>query len=112
MKTTISYFIFLLLITGVNAQESKTTSSNTSDTLHHIENIDDNTGTLLNTSINNDAIKDDTCYAELSKITFYKALIQRNGFNIEVEDTQEDHIALKSTEEIIVNNRERVSYSE
>ncbi len=106
MKTTFSLLIFLFLIAGVNAQEAVSTKkSNDTNEMTVVEET--NKSTSLSQDI---TIEEDMCYAELSKITFYEALIRQNGFEIELKE--ETAISLKNTEDIITNNKQRISYSD
>jgi len=111
MKTTISLLIFLFLTIGVNAQEVNTTN----DTDKVVVTQKENTDTLsTNENTASTVIEDEICYAELSKRAFYEALIRQGGFQEQLneEEKMNTYISLKNTEEIITNNKERISYSE
>ncbi len=106
MKTTISCFLFLFLITGVTAQEIKI-----KDTRDKIDtNIDISLSQENLKSGSNISFEEDVCYAELSKTAFYEALIRQNKFKIDLK--KNNTIALKNTEDIIANSKKRISYSE
>ncbi len=109
MKTVISFFIFSFLITGVYAQEvAATTDYDTKTEKATAYNIDISSSEVVH--VTNSAVEDDICYSEISKVTFYEALIRQNNFNIDLKES--NNIALKNTEDIIKNNKERVSYSD
>jgi hypothetical protein len=110
MKNTISCITLFFLVIGINAQEIKTenhiTKANETTTVASKETATDISSSrraLLNTS------QENTCYSEISKATFYEALIRQNGLEIYLNDSD---LALKNTEDIITNNKDRISYSE
>ncbi|WP_271767390.1 hypothetical protein [Aquimarina algiphila] len=106
MKTTISCILFLFLIAGVTAQEIKTTNNNDKASVNNdISSSDKDSESDVNVTL-----EEDVCHAELSKVAFYEALIRQNGFDINLK--KNNIIALKNTEDIIANNKERISYSE
>ncbi|WP_106793820.1 hypothetical protein [Aquimarina sp. Aq78] len=112
MKTTISCITLLFLVIGINAQEIKTknhiTKANETATVTSKEtttNISSSTRALKTEN----TLEEDTCYSEISKATFYEALIRQNGFEIHLNNSD---LVLKNTEDIITNNKERISYSE
>ncbi|GAA4276985.1 hypothetical protein [Aquimarina mytili] len=115
MKSTLVFFIFFALTLSINAQETKTIDSKNNHKNFVSENTNNNTSpsTIL-TPLTDDLIEDNICYAEISKVTFFKALIKQNGFDITIQEGDDNNtdIALKSTEEIITSNKERISYSE
>ncbi|WP_438710290.1 hypothetical protein ACSTS3_14620 [Aquimarina muelleri] len=97
MKTTISCFILLLFFTGINAQEIKITDPTTTNEIAAVSN---NKNTDIPTPITLKAeqiLEDDACYSEISKITFYEALIRQNEFEISLDNKTLD---LKNTENI------------
>lgn len=102
MKTTISCFILLLFFTGINAQEIKVTNpETTANEIALTSSSDKNTDTSLLAALKTEqTIEDDACYSEISKITFYEALIKQNGFDISLDNTTLD---LKNTENILTN---------
>lgn len=92
MKTTISCFILLLFFTGINAQEIKITNPET--TTNEVAILSNDKPAVLNTEQTAD---DYTCYSEISKITFYEALIKQNGLEISLDNQTID---LKTTNNI------------
>ncbi len=115
MKTILFLFVFFTLTTSGKAQETKTI-----DTKNESKSIvvkkTNHTTSIKNSiaSISDNSFEENICYAEISKVTFYQALIKQNGFNINIKDNENEDVvgfALKSTEEIITNNKERISYS-
>ncbi|MFC5047234.1 hypothetical protein ACFSTE_08075 [Aquimarina hainanensis] len=50
------------------------------------------------------------CYSETSRVAFYEALIDKNGFDIELRNSK--GVAIKSTEEIISKAKSLILYSE
>lgn len=109
MKTTISFILFLFLIAGVTAQEIKTINNNDNASVDNHISLSEK----VSKTDDNILFEEDVCHAELSKITFYEALIRQNGFKINLEKNKVTAIAtLKNTEDIITNNKERISYSE
>ncbi len=112
MKNTLLLSIFLLLTVGICAQEVKTIDNENSLETTVSKNTNTSSTSIITTSTDS-LIEDTICYAEISKVAFYKALIKQNGFNINIRENDSTvDIALKNTEEIIINNKERVSYSE
>ncbi|MCK8522389.1 hypothetical protein M0D21_12465 [Aquimarina sp. D1M17] len=104
MKTTLSLFIFLFLSTvAITAQEANTTSLN---------NKDQKDKTVTEAKENEDERA--VCYSEISKVTFYEALIRQNNFDIQLKDSKDynANLVLKNTEDIIKNNQERISYTD
>ncbi len=94
-------------MTGINAQETKTIAENINNTNEVVKSYSDSAIHALNSIL----LEEDTvCYSEISKVTFYEALIRQNNFDINLKES--DNIALKNTEDIIKNNKDRVSYSE
>ncbi|WP_109851505.1 hypothetical protein [Aquimarina sp. AU58] len=108
MKTTISCITLLLLTIGINAQEIKTEN--------HITNANE-TANVTTTDVSSstralkteNTLEEDTCYSEISKATFYEALIRQNGLEIHLNNSD---LVLKNTEDIITNNKDRISYTE
>ncbi|EZH74438.1 hypothetical protein ATO12_11755 [Aquimarina atlantica] len=111
MKTTISCITLLLLTIGINAQEIKTenhsTNANETADVTSKEAITDVSSTRALKTEN--TLEEDTCYSEISKATFYEALIRQNGLEIYLNNSD---IVLKNTEDIITNNKDRISYTE
>ncbi|PKV49501.1 hypothetical protein ATE84_1527 [Aquimarina sp. MAR_2010_214] len=110
MKTTISCITLLFLVLGINAQEIKTenhiTKANETAAVNSKKtNVSSSTRALKTEN----TLEEDTCYSEISKATFYEALIRQNGLEIYLNNSD---FALKNTEDIITNNKERISYSE
>lgn len=102
MKNTISCFILLLFFTGINAQEIKVTNPETTTSEISFTSSDKNTvSSLLTEGKKEQTTENDACYGEISKITFYEALIKQNGFNISLNNKALD---LKNTENIIITN--------
>jgi hypothetical protein len=111
MKTTISCITLLLLTIGINAQEIKTEN--------HITNADETanvTSKETTTDVSStralkteNTLEEDTCYSEISKATFYEALIRQNGLEMYLNNSD---LVLKNTEDIITNNKNRISYTE
>ncbi len=108
MKTVISFFIFSFLIAGVNAQEIATTIDHPIETENIIDSNNNSTSETIQTT--NTAVEEDICYSEISKVTFYEALLRQNKFDIYLKES--DNIALKNTEDIIKRNKDRISYSD
>lgn len=101
MKTTISCFILLFFFTGINAQEIKITNPETTTNEITLTSSDENTDPSLLTEVKKEqTVEDNACYSEISKITFYEALIKQNGFEISLDDKTLD---LKNTENILSN---------
>lgn len=110
MKTVISFFIFSFFIIGANAQEttSKIDHPKKAEIIQHSKK-DLSTSQSL-PEVNITATEEDICYGEISKVTFYEALIRQNNFDIDLKES--DNIALKNTEDIIKNRKNRISYTE
>lgn len=110
MKTTILLFALLFTITAVSAQETNTTV-NTDDKNKQISTsqVDNSTETLEASELIY-SLQNMTCYSEISKVTFYEALIRQNNFDIELKDSEK--LVLKNTEDIINNRKDRISYSD
>ncbi|WP_109299623.1 hypothetical protein [Aquimarina sp. AU474] len=111
MKTTISCFIFLLSATGISAQEINTTTLDDNRNNEVAEVVKTNTDISSYQSSQKDYTLEEKiiCYSEISKVTFYEALIRQNNFDIRLKDSQ---IVLRNTEDIITNNKQRISYSD
>ncbi len=107
MKTIISFFIFSFLIIGINAQEITNKADHNKNEENAISSDKDITSNSQETYT---AAEKDICYSEISKVTFYEALIRQNNFDIELKES--DNIALKNTEDIIKRNKNRISYSD
>ncbi len=110
MKSTISCFVFLFLVAGISAQEIKTTTPNDSKNNEIAEVVKTDKGISSFEALQQkNTLEDDAvCYSEISKVTFYEALLHENNFDIQLKDS---HIALRNTEDIITNNKERISYT-
>lgn len=110
MKTTVSCIILLFLVVGINAQEIKMTNhtaqANEKTVITKETNSNASSKKALKTEI---SIEDDTCYSEISKATFYEALLRQSGLKIHLKNND---LALKNTEDIITNKKNRISYSE
>ncbi|GAA4274004.1 hypothetical protein U6A24_01320 [Aquimarina gracilis] len=109
MKTIVSFFIFSFLTIGVHAQETITTTEHNNKTENTLVS-EKNTTTSETLQMSSTAMEEDICYSEISKVTFYEALIRQNNFDIELKES--NNIALKNTEDIIKRNRNRVSYTD
>ncbi|MDY8136656.1 hypothetical protein [Aquimarina sp. 2201CG5-10] len=111
MKNIILGFIFLFSVVAVNAQETKTTDANKpSEKATVTENKDVAIISLIATETANTPLVDKVCYSEVSKVTFYEALISQNGFDIQLKES--NNLAIKSTEEIISKSKDQILYSE
>ncbi|WP_062056445.1 hypothetical protein [Aquimarina longa] len=107
MKNTISCLLFFLLVIEVNAQENATKNHTiTSNNELAITTPKSVTSSSIKSTF---TLEDDTCYSELSKVKFYEALIRQNNLKIELKNT---NLTLKSTETIITDNKNKISYSE
>ncbi|KAA1245887.1 hypothetical protein [Aquimarina sp. RZ0] len=110
MKKLLLNCIFVLSSVVIVAQEIRSTS--TGDTLVN-ENVYQQTKfsktpTLIteeNTSIKVDKI----CYGEISKVTYYEALISQNGFDINLKNSSD--LVIKNTEAILSNKKDMIRYS-
>ncbi len=109
MKITISCFIFLFLVAGVTAQEVQTKDHHTQANIAVTENHTISSPKKVLKS-ENSAVEDGICYSEISKVTFYEALIHQNNFEIHLKES--NNLTLKNTEDIINNHKERVSYTD
>lgn len=112
MKITISCITLLLLTIGINAQEIKTenhiTNANETADVTSKETTTDVSSSTRALKTEN-TLEEDTCYSEISKATFYEALIRQNGLEIYLNNSD---LVLKNTEDIITNNKDRISYTE
>ncbi|MEW7293128.1 hypothetical protein [Aquimarina sp. 2304DJ70-9] len=112
MKIIIFLLVFFTLATNINAQETQTTNTKNDSKLLVVKTTNDKTSIKNSiTPVSDNSLEEDICYAEISKVAFYKALIRQNGFDIHIKDNEDVGFALRSTEEIITNNKERISYS-
>ncbi|OED37768.1 hypothetical protein AB832_04910 [Flavobacteriaceae bacterium (ex Bugula neritina AB1)] len=112
MKSLLICFSFILFSAAITAQES---IENPIATTQTEKNISDNSTSTIVTPLSNveitPQIEDDkVCYGEISKITYYEALISQNEFDIDLKDSAD--IVIKNTEDIISNKRDQVLYSE
>ncbi len=107
MKSVIFCF-FLFVFAGINAQEIKSEDNTVNSNTTIVNSKQTNKSTPCNKSLENDV-----CLAEQSKFHFYKALIRQNNLEEELSSNKKSiKVALKSTEDIIKKNKNRVSYSE
>ncbi len=105
MKTTISCLILLASFAGISAQEIKPNKQNSSDSK------------LISTTTNTDtaaeaknSLEKDICYSEQSKKAFYEALIRQSDLNIDLKKNNQG-LVLRTTEDMIKNKKNRISYS-
>ncbi|WP_128755242.1 hypothetical protein [Aquimarina sediminis] len=108
MKTTISCIILLFLATGISAQEIKTTNQ-----IDEIAVVTEKTIATTSTTkalTTENTIEDDMCYSEISKVTFYEALIRQN--DLQQVHPKNNKLVVKTTENLITSKKNRISYSE
>jgi len=108
MKSAITLLIFLFAITFTNAQEIASIPTDDTVTVEEVSTTDVKTVGLDHEEISN------ACYGEVSKAAFYKALLEENGFDTELEEAKKEtpSYALRNTEDIIKRHKNRISYSE
>jgi hypothetical protein len=97
----------LFLVIGINAQEIKTENHFTK--ANETAASTSKEASSLRALKTKNTLEEDTCYSEISKATFYEALIRQNSLEIYLNNSD---LVLKNTEDIITNNKERISYSE
>ena len=113
MKTTLSLLLFLFVVTGMNAQENASTTPAKETTNEIIKDIAKNEDAVnARVSAKQNASDDMACYGEISKVTFYEALIIQNNFDIQLKDSNNHKLVLRNTEDIITNSKERISYTD
>lgn len=109
MKTIIVSFVFLFFTITISAQQS---SNNTPDSKEQTTIIKKKTDRI--TSAVNDAQltvdSENICYSESSKVAFFEALINQNGFDLHLKESND--LAIKNTEEIITKSKDQILYSE
>lgn len=110
MKTVLFSIVFFTLTINCIAQEKANVDTN--DNKVEVDTtIDSNDDHLIAQHIN--VTNKDVCDAEKSKLHFYRALIKVNNFDIHIKDPNKTSgLALKNTEDIITNSKERISYSD
>ncbi|MEW7277291.1 hypothetical protein ABW636_01695 [Aquimarina sp. 2201CG1-2-11] len=107
MKTTISCLLLTFFFAGISAQEI--TTNHTSHTNNTESKITTNNDTSLSRVTN--TIEKDVCYGELSKQAFYEALIRQNNLKINPNTNTNSKLVIKTTEDMINGNKNRISYS-
>ncbi len=110
MKTLLILFIFSMSAITMNAQDKELRNNSTTTNQTSIKNKD-----IKNSAKEISEEKKDEqriCHAEISKVSFYRALIEKNGFDIEIKDTNQtkSRFALRSTEQIITRNKKQIAY--
>ncbi len=112
MKSLLICLSFTLFSFAITAQESTEIAIATTETEKNVS--DDTTNNIVKPSSNTKSISqiknDKVCYGEISKITYYEALISQYNFDIDLKDSAD--IVIKNTEDIISNKRDQVLYSE
>ncbi|WP_378185643.1 hypothetical protein ACE939_11075 [Aquimarina sp. W85] len=99
MNHLIKALVFVISIVAVNAQDKSITSGAEQNFIKTIGN-----------SIAKSIDHDNVFYSKISKVTFYEALISQNELNIHLNDS--DRVAIKNTEEIILNTVKQTLYTE
>jgi len=111
MKTLLILFLFSISVITTSAQEKKFDNNDNITTSQALTKKADTQNLIAKT---NKEKKDEKriCYAEKSKVTFYKALIEKNGFDIEINDTDNtsSKLVLRNTEQIITRNKQQIAY--
>lgn len=110
MKTLIISFIFLFFTAAINAQQSSsnTVTDQKEQSISDVKKID-----LLGAKASvthNAAEAENICYSETSKVAFFEVLINQNGFDIQLKESND--LVIKNTEEIINKNKDQILYSE
>ncbi len=112
MKNLLLCLSFIFICSASYAQETEIASSENSnrETTTIIKSLA--TKSALATFLKKDiAIDiDKVCYGETSKVAFFEALISKNGFKINLKNSND--LAIKNTEEIISKKRDEILYSE
>ncbi|MBP2832466.1 hypothetical protein J8281_09750 [Aquimarina sp. U1-2] len=108
MKIVTTLFITLFFVTVTRAQDTQVNSENT-HLIAETEVVSHQDSALH--VLHSVLLKEDTtCYSEISKVTFYEALLRQNNLDIDLKESA--NLALKNTEDMIRINKDRVSYSD
>ncbi len=108
MRTLYSLFLILFSV-AVHAQEAKTITTPDEGEKISIEKEKSILSLLVKNKKTNVSM-DKVCYAEISKVNYYEALISVNNLNINLKNSTK--LAIKNTEEIITKKRDQILYSE